>query len=142
MRILLVEDDHLQAEGITAEFERAFPGAKVQTIATESDFVANLNQIADNPPDVIIIDVMLRWADPAPDLKPPPPEVQEGGFFRAGIRCKDMLQRNKNTDDIPVVVYTVLDRSDLPEGLEFIPKGANFRALVNRIREVLEKSVR
>jgi CheY-like chemotaxis protein len=144
MNILVVEDDHLQAEWITSNLEKAFPGATINRIDTESEFHRQLNYIARNPPDIIIIDVMLRWANPGPDIPPAPEEVRTHGFYRAGFRCKSLLAQNDLTKGIPLILYTVLeyldlqsDLQDLPARVVYLAKDSDPTHLVQKIRETI-----
>src|ERR1017187_3901603 len=113
MKILIVEDEKLQAQWLTENLVQAFPGSSIESFGTESTFVSHFEDIAAAPPDVIVMDVMLRWADPTSDLQMPPDEVQHEGLFRAGLRCKSLLANDERTRDIPVVLHTVLERADL-----------------------------
>ena len=88
-QILIVEDDHLQSEWIEIEIKKHFPGVQVEKIATEYDFRIKLEDVKKNPPDIILIDVMLRWTDPSPNMIHAPKDVKEdGGHFHAGFRCE------------------------------------------------------
>jgi CheY-like chemotaxis protein len=119
MYILLVEDDPLQA-ALISEFllhASAFPEAAVDRISTESGFRARFNDLAINNPDVVIMDIMLRWADPSPDFELPPDDIAEEGFYRAGLRCERMLSEDSRTNKIPVILYTILSNGDLTEEL-------------------------
>jgi DNA-binding NarL/FixJ family response regulator len=140
-RILLVEDDHLQAHaiqsGLRILLQREYPYLVFTPISTESDLYNRFDEIAEKGFDLAIIDVMLRWADPSPEMPDPPPAVVEGGFFRAGIRCKEKLQSDQRTSSIPVIVYTVLDESRLPPGIDIVPKGGDFAPLADKIRQLL-----
>ena len=144
MRILLVEDDHLQSGPTLDNLEREFHGANFTRIRTESEFRAKLKEIATNKPDVIIMDVMLPWDDPDPDLKVPQDVLAEGGIGRAGIRCKKLLAKNEKTRDIPVLFYTVLDNPQLQTEIknlyppaEHLIKEPDSVDLIERIRGLL-----
>lgn len=121
MNILLVEDDYIQAEWIHRTLEDAFPGVNVSHIETEFKFRSSLAAITNNPPDIVILDVMLRWDDPGPQLQPAPPDVTSEGFYRAGLRCQKLLAQSNPTSTIPVILYTVLERADLAADLEGLP---------------------
>jgi DNA-binding NarL/FixJ family response regulator len=140
-RILLIEDDHLQAHGIQAGvrnlLQPEYPHLVFETLSTESDFYQRFDEIAEKGFDLAIVDVMLRWADPSAEMPEPRPEVVEGGFFRAGIRCKQKLQSDPRTALIPTIIYTVLDESRLPRGIDIVPKGADFAPLADKIRQLL-----
>jgi CheY-like chemotaxis protein len=140
-RILLIEDDHLQAHGIQSGLrdllQRDYHDLAFETLSTESDFYERFDEIATKGFDLIIIDVMLRWADPSPQMPEPPPDVVEGGFFRAGVRCKQKLQSDRRTASIPAIIYTVLDESRLPPGIDIVPKSSDFAPLADRIRQLL-----
>ena len=123
MHILLVEDDPLQAE-LIEEFlldVTAFPKAVVDRISTESGFRARFKDIATKNPDVVIMDIMLRWADPSPDFELPPDDIAEEGFYRGGLRCEKMLSQDSRTSEIPVILYTILSNGDLSEELPVRP---------------------
>jgi CheY-like chemotaxis protein len=143
MYILLVEDDYLQAEWIHDCLRSAFQKLRFERIATEQEFYALVQGISDDYPDVIIIDIMLRWADPSRDMAPPPEEVQEGGFYRAGIRCERKLAGRDDMRNIPVILYTVLERIDLENEIDglasnvtYLRKDSDSSALTERIREL------
>lgn len=140
-RILLIEDDHLQAQaiqsGLRNSLVREYPHLVFETISTESDFYDRFDELAKRGCDLIIIDVMLRWADPSPQMKEPPAEVVEGGFFRAGVRCKQKLESDPRTSSTPAIIYTVLDDTRLPPGLEVVQKAGDITPLAERIKQEL-----
>ena len=138
MRFLLIEDDHLQAAGIRSNLKEAFPSAEFDTISTESEFRSRFDEIKKTHYDVAIVDVMLRWANPAPQMPEQPEDVRKGGFFRAGLRCRERLEGETK---IPVVIYTVLNSSHLPEGTDFVEKSGDLSSLVEKIKEVLKTRV-
>lgn len=142
MKVLLVEDDYVQEDTITEALERAFTGIKVDKIRTEAEFHEGIDRIARKPPDVVIMDVMLRWTDPAPDMPIPPAVVQKDGYHRAGLRCADMLSERDATKNVPVILFTVLRREDLElpktHNILYVSKESDLDELVSRIRSTVK----
>jgi CheY-like chemotaxis protein len=145
MRILLIEDNRLQAEYIERTLESGFVRLSLGRISTEHEFRSEASKIAEDPPDVILLDVMLRWTDPAPEseMPPRPDDVVAGGSQRAGLRCLRVLSSDARLATIPVILYTVLARADL-EGemensvkVEYLPKEAEAQSLIEKITQVL-----
>jgi len=122
LHILIVEDDYLQADWIRASLGKIFPRAQIELMHTEFQFRSALDSLAKTPPDVIVMDVMLRWADAGPNIPPPSEDVRKEGFYRAGIRCAKMLSSNERTREIPVILYTVLERADLESDIRSLPR--------------------
>lgn len=112
MKIILLEDDHLHAEAVSAELQRNFPNCQVEHISTELQFRNRFNSFTKNPPDLFIFDVMVRWTDPSPDMVPIPKEIMDKGPWRAGLRCQEMVAENEATKTTPVILFSVLDRED------------------------------
>ena len=135
-RIVLVEDDHIQAESFVDALTRNYRGVTIQIIATEQEFVSRLDDLVKKPPDLFIIDVMVRGTDPLPGGEYIPEEAK-GSFFRAGIRCENKLRKKKCKT--PVILYTVLERQDLAEDLpsnprtKLVTKNADFSAFYSTI---------
>lgn len=137
MHILLVEDDYQQAVLIRDSLQAAYPDGKVDLIQTECEFRAHLDTIESQSPDVVVLDVMLRWTDPSERMEPRPEDVKAGGIFEAGLRCKELLDARETTRRIPVILYTVLERADLgpkEQGALFLSKEAEPDALIHAIR--------
>src|SRR5215217_6959334 len=111
--LVVVEDDHLQEGPLEAHLREAFPTADVQTVPTEREFRELLPKLRDRPPDAVVLDVMLRWDFPRPDPPPPPADVEAGGYYRAGLRCAQLLSADKRLQRVPVIFYTILERADL-----------------------------
>lgn len=141
MRFVLLEDDPLQSQWIKAELTREFENATVVVLETEEAFIAALPSILSEKP-FVLLDVMVRWTNPKPQMPPPPLDVQEGGPFRAGLRCLRRLRRGG--DDVKALLYTILERTDLQseirklqdEGIEVIHvrKESSVAKLVEEIR--------
>jgi CheY-like chemotaxis protein len=115
MYILIVDDDYLQAEWVIDRLKKSFSNSKITWMETEYEFRANLDELTTNPPDVIIMDVMLSWTRPGPDMPEWPADVRDEGFYTAGFRCEKLLSDNKKLKNIPLIFYTVLERADLIE---------------------------
>jgi CheY-like chemotaxis protein len=144
MKVLLVEDDHIQARWITETLERAFPHVKVDSVRTEAEFYSRIGALANNPPNVIVMDVMLRWTDPAPDMSTPPKNVRTEGYRRAGLRCVEKLAERDDTKNIPVVLFTVRSYSDLEspptvDNVLYVSKESEPDELINRIRNAITR---
>ena len=122
MHILIVEDDKLQFETI----RNAIAGSdwlwesKIDRIVTELEFKEKFEELARNNPSVILMDVMLKWTTKNKMVEPPP-EIDEQGFFRAGLRCEKMLALDNRTKNIPVIIYSVLGREGLESELSLRP---------------------
>jgi hypothetical protein len=120
---------------------------KIEIIETEAEFrltwLPEFENGRKTRPDVFLIDVMLRWTDPSPDQPPRPPEVIEGGFMRAGLRCLDLIQRRKSLSESRVIILTALTKKDLEglgarlEGVELLHK-EDISVLPNQIRAALK----
>jgi DNA-binding NarL/FixJ family response regulator len=143
MKILLVEDDYLQSDWVYSDLILEFPDAEIEKLSTESEFRSHLDDIAATPPDVILMDIMMRWADPSPNIPPAPEEVKNEGFYRSGLRCIRLLSRSARTSHIPVILYTMLERADIEESLRKLPanvtymqKESDLTPLFQRIRAV------
>jgi len=147
MKISIVEDDYLQADALREVLGRAFSNAQIDCISTEERFRSKLGEweaAKQEKPDLVIMDIMLRWTDPAPNMPDPPEDVAREGFRRAGIRCRELMSTNKATQNVPVILYSVLEKSDLREELDesdlsmsYMPKNSDTSKLLKRIRQLL-----
>jgi DNA-binding NarL/FixJ family response regulator len=142
MRIVILEDDHLQAETITQQLQKAFPDSTIDLISTEAEFHSSVDRIVKERPDVVILDVMVRWTDPSPDRPVMPKEVADNGHYRAGLRCQYLLAERDPT--IPVILYTILEEQDLEKELSHLkgkvlhlPKSPNLEELTSAVVKVV-----
>jgi CheY-like chemotaxis protein len=147
MRILVVEDDTLQAEDIQSAIASAFPKAQLEHLRTESQLRKRVDELAAHPPDIILLDVMLPWMDPSSEMAEPPAEVQRNGGFRAGLRCERLL-REKGVDT-PIILYTILETMDLQaspgqvgSNVFYFRKEASMAPLTQLIQQLLAKDRR
>jgi DNA-binding NarL/FixJ family response regulator len=140
LRILLVEDDFLQRDSIRKALEQNFEGAVVDTKVSESEFLRDFEATACNPPDIAVIDVMLRWANPSRDAPMPPPEPWEPQ--RAGLRCAQRVHDDGRTSGAKIILYTVFDRVNMddvqpPEGAIWLTKELSFQELIDTVKGLL-----
>lgn len=144
MTIVVVEDDYRQAQWIEGALKQSYPNAQTQLIESEYEFRSKREEFAAKPPDLIVMDIMLRWTDAAPELPPPPPEVERDGFFSAGIRCKEHLAKDPRTAQIPILFYSTLQREDLPEAERavHVRKDGDSGVLVNMAKMLMASSGR
>lgn len=144
MEILLVEDDFIQSEYIRNELNEngELEITNFDVIETELEFRERFPEIAMNGVDIVIMDIMLRWAFPSRDPKRPPKDIEESGFYRAGIRCIKMLRDDQRTRDIPVIVYSILDEETLKvdlmdfKNVKYVYKDFLGKNLANAIRSL------
>ena len=145
MYFLIVEDDKSQFSYIKNGIRqgRYFSESRIERIATELEFIEKLESLATEKPDVILLDIMLRWTDPHPDMTLPPPHIAEASFFRAGVRCEQRLAADSRTRNIPVIVYSILDKKDFdgeiserPE-VHYLEKDFGVEKLNSKLEECL-----
>ena len=147
-QILILEDDNsmllLLEDIVKRNLTDLCPN--VELIETESEFILNwmpeFEQGKRKKPDVFVIDVMLRWTDPAPNQPPRSPEAIEGGFMRAGLRCLDQIKQRRALSRSHVILLTALTKKDLDvlgaklDGVELLHK-ADINLLAGQIRMAL-----
>jgi CheY-like chemotaxis protein len=140
MLIVLIEDDPVQAELMENSIKSKL-GAETWRIPTESDFDVKFEDIATKAPVAIVIDIMLRWTDPAEEMPPTPVDYDKtDGYRRAGLRCRKRLSEDQRTQSIPVIIYTVLRREPLGEGIpecQYLQKGDGLEHLLERLQQIV-----
>jgi DNA-binding NarL/FixJ family response regulator len=136
MRIVLVEDNLFQEEAIRNAIRDAFPGVSVDTIWTELEFRNKLEALVENPPDLVILDVMLPWTEAGPEVDDFPLEFDDR---LAGLRCRALLK--ERAPHVPVVFYSILHTDDIgelaPQDVCFIQKKSSFEKLLQQIGKKL-----
>jgi CheY-like chemotaxis protein len=142
--IVLVEDDDMQATWVRERLsdEPWLNDPRWLWIETEYEFRQKLPGLGADPPDLIIMDVMLNWAVATPDMADPPDDVNEGGYVRAGLRCERMLAEFPPTRNIPVILFTILEHHNLKDELPdrdiyFVSKDSTLAALKSEVRKRL-----
>jgi len=122
MKVLLVEDDYLQAESLINDFEEAFKDIEVRRVKTERQFRSEIQEIESFAPDLIILDIMLRWGAPFSEEQLLPEGMEDIGHWRAGFRCLEIISNSKELYNTPVILHSVLAREDIKEELNGLPK--------------------
>lgn len=139
--IVIVEDDHLQEAPLKDYLRVTITDAQIEPICTELGFRTRLPALREHVPDIVVMDVMLRWTFPAPDAVVPPEDVASGGYYRAGLRCARLLANDSQLCGVPVILYTILERSDLERDGEALPKNSTYLGK-NTELDVLSRKVR
>jgi CheY-like chemotaxis protein len=141
MRFILVEDNFQQARLIEDAIRRSFAHAVVEVVQTESRFYARIPEFVERPPNAIVLDMMLRWRDANETVDPPPEVVSD--VSTAGIRC---ARRLNAIGHVPIVLYTVLERTDFDDGLAQVPgvvayvsKQADFTELMSVLKRFTDR---
>lgn len=144
MRIVSLEDDEPFWDLLREALEEGLPGAELTWVRTESEFYSWMPKFAEAPPDIFVLDVMVKWADAAEIMPPAPRRVIKEGYYRAGLRCRARLRRTAATRGIPVILYTVLERGDiekviqkLPADTAFVGKSGDFGELRTAIKRLV-----
>ena len=136
LQILVLEDDHLQARDLRHELEKVFD-AEVRVISTEHEFRQVLPEIAEAPPRVAVLDRMVRWADPAPDMPLPPQEDWDPE--EAGLRCAELLEGDERTRSAKILLFSVLGDGGNINGFECFVKESEFGNLTERIKDFIQE---
>lgn len=147
MRIVSLEDDEPFWDLLKEAIEEEFPDVEMTWVRTESEFCQRMGEFAANPPQIFILDAMVKWADATSKMPVAPEDVIGEGYYRAGLRCRRRLLENSATAETPVILFTVLERADiervvshLPGGTAFIAKSGDFRELILTINELTSQS--
>ena len=137
MRVLLIEDDYLVARSLDDELRQRYAGIEIVDVGTESKFDQLFRWIELEPPDLVILDIMLAGAEPRDEL-----EIHRG--LRGGLRCFARLQAQPVLASVPVILHTALEWADLerelpnkPAHVLYARKGQTLDHLHTQIRSVL-----
>ena len=148
IQVIIAEDTFVDGQDIRLRIESEFAETDVQVMRTEREFRDRLDEIAAPPPALFILDVMLRWDHPGPAPTVRPPEVEEEGWRRAGIRLQELLAQRPSTAATPVILLSVLkakelqhDIDRLPAHVHFLEKSESLDHLIELVRSILRPVV-
>lgn len=102
LRVLIVEDNYSDYLTLKGEMERRLPNVEFERISTEWQFLQKFEGIAQAPPHVIVVDMMLRWRE-AHELLPDETSPKDD-FRGAGLRVLERLSTDNRTESVPVLL--------------------------------------
>lgn len=123
LSVLVVEDDHLDAEGIIEALRAALPGVRTMRIASEWEFQSRFQEIVDFSPDLVTLDIMLPWCHPNEVEDAPPPR---GEVRQAGIRLWETIRDDPGTQETQVMVCSHVDHQTVKAYLDPVPARVHF----------------
>lgn len=111
MKVVLVEDDGLQAKEIQDALRRQYKAVEIERIESEQAFRLRMKNWKSNPPAMFIIDVMLPWMRPGDEKIMNPPK---GATYReAGLRCVKLALKEPLTSGVPIIIHSVIAADDV-----------------------------
>jgi hypothetical protein len=141
VRILIVEDNGGYADRLVEHLRLAFRDAEIEVLTSERVFHDVFPDLEEAPPNVALVDVMLRWDRPTRDDAGPP----KTSAYDAGIRCAKRLAEGRNMEKVGIILYTVVDaveletkREGLPSSVRYVQKTADYVKLIATIRELTQ----
>lgn len=144
MRIVVLEDDEIWAGILQDALESEFSSVELRVVSSEQEFRDQFNDLAEIPPDLVFVDVMLRWSPVGGPHGDVPEEVMKEGHYRGGIRCLRILRGDERTRAVPVIVHSVLTHRDVKELDEFaspsllnLPKGEPIDDILRAVRSLV-----
>lgn len=123
MRIALIEDSHTYGEELIEKLRRVLADVNVVWFPTESSFLDALPTLQQEPPDLVIADVMIRWESLGRTSKPRPSGTD---MYRSGFRCVKALLKHGETRSIPIILHSALDREELESQLSGLPPNVTY----------------
>jgi len=143
MQFVLLEDDPGQSDWLIDDLRSRSPKVDIQLLTSEHEFRSALDSFRGSQPDLFILDVMVRWTKPEPNMELPSADAGKEKYFRAGVRCAELLRREGFST--PIILYTILENVDIHEDLErlraasdnivYIRKESTSEELLRQIRE-------
>jgi CheY-like chemotaxis protein len=142
--ILVLEDNPSEEEWLSDTFQP--PGYRLEFVRSESAFYARLEQ-GELHFDLVMLDVMARWADPAPVIPRIPEVVRTQGYYYAGIRCADKLL--SISGEKPILFYTIVNEKELQRyitreyppladrKIPVVPKGSDQATIAAQIESLI-----
>lgn len=149
VRLIVIEDNRHTVSDIVEDVSDLMPNkVEMRIVGNERAFREQLDAFESDPPDAFVIDVMLAWDYPRSDPLPPPPDVAQNGFFRAGLRCAQLLDGRPSLKSVPRVFYTALDKADIESEIDrkrrlpltrVVEKDSGSEYLVRALNQVLSR---
>jgi CheY-like chemotaxis protein len=103
MKVVVVEDDYLQAGMIRDALTSQYSDIELIDLANEMAFINALPELERDAPDLIILDIMIPWHDPLTRVVAPPQQVDREPL-RGGIRLLREIRNRSQLASVPVIV--------------------------------------
>jgi CheY-like chemotaxis protein len=140
--ILMIEDNFTTGQPLLDRIEVVF--GKQRWLKSESDFRLAFDELTSKPPQVAVIDVMLKWDIPRREEEKRRQPADAQPMHEAGLRCARMLLTNPATQRIAIILYSNIDREDLSEHVKRLPGNVSYLqkvpdpdTLIDAIRSVV-----
>src|SRR4051794_14227853 len=92
MKVLLLEDDYIQAQTLTGFLRSQFSGVEVVSYPTEALFIDAIPRMRGEPPTIGLFDLMLPFQFLGENNDERGTCGTPGDFTKAGLRCWQRLQ--------------------------------------------------
>jgi len=146
VRILFIEDDFIYAEYFAELLAETFQDVAITLVETESALLASVDDLANDPPDIIITDMRLRWTDLSGSAENMPPDHD---VMFGGARCIKAIRERDTLAYVPVLIVTALTSQryqehlpDPPRNIESLTKPVMPERLIAVVRSQLAAHVR
>jgi CheY-like chemotaxis protein len=120
MKVVVVEDDYLQAGMIRDALTSQYSDIELIDLANEMAFINALPELERDAPDLIILDIMIPWHDPLTRVVAPPQQVDREPL-RGGIRLLREIRNRSQLASVPVIVHSALAWHDVENDLAVRP---------------------
>lgn len=139
MKVVLIEDDQLQAGWTRDALSDAFEDLEIRHFATSSGFVAALPELAVSGFDVLISDMLVRWTTLDSDSTRAPDGWR---YFEAGVQHVNAMRQTEGLRNVPAILWTVMSSSaisndHIPPLTIFLTKNDDVRQLIRAIRSLM-----
>jgi CheY-like chemotaxis protein len=99
MRVVILEDDPIQAELVCDQLVLCFRDIECSILVSENEFVEQLPKIRGSPPTAMVIDMFVS----APG----------GDYARSGLRCIQAILSSPELCSVPVIIRSALASSEV-----------------------------
>jgi CheY-like chemotaxis protein len=107
LKVLIVEDSPELQTDLREVFARLAPAAELRLLTSESELMDCVSSMTLRP-DIVILDVNLRWCTPRRGaILRPPANVDQAGPIAAGLRCLGAIRNDPVWSDVPVILHSV-----------------------------------
>jgi len=118
MRILIFDDDIEFRQSVGDLIRGTFQNVLVENLDTVKPFYEDFEGFADDPPDFIVLDMMIPWTkdDPTGGMAP-----RDFNAYNSGHAVLKLLSDDERTCGIPILICTALSEDRARLGQKFPP---------------------